>query len=147
MMPNLERKLCFITPWCTNAQAKSMGMGAMSLLMPRSESMMMFAPSSTSFTTLFNRSSSARSSPLFPSLATYSALTDLDLKSSCSINLILSRSSLEMMGFWMFSFFACAGMTSKIFASLPTDMEVSVTISSRIPSSGGLVTCANNCLK
>ena len=62
------------------------------------------------------------------------------LKSLCSINLILSKSSLEITGFCMLNFFACLGETSNKLNSLPMVKLVSVTISSRIPSNGGLVT-------
>ena len=54
--------------------------------------------------------------------------------------LILSKSSFEIIGLLIFSFLACFEFISKTLKSLPKPRLVSVTISSLIPSSGGLVT-------
>ena len=41
----------------------------------------------------------------------------------------------------------CSGEVSRRFPSQPIVVIIEVMISSRIASSGGLVTCANSCLK
>ena len=62
------------------------------------------------------------------------------LKSSVSKYLILSKSSFDITGFCIDSFFACSGLISKRLNSGPRLRLMSVTISSLIPSSGGFVT-------
>ena len=76
---------------------------------------------STFFSTSSTNFSNASSRPLWPLESLYRALTDADLKSLCLMYLILSRSSLEIMGFWILSFFACLAFISKILKSLPMD--------------------------
>ena len=56
------------------------------------------------------------------------------------MNLILSKSSFEIIGLLIFNFFEWSDTISYKLKSLPNPKLVSVTISSRIPSSGGFVT-------
>ena len=42
---------------------------------------------------------------------------------------------------------ACSGVSSSRLRSEPTPVDTLITIASRIGSIGGLVTCANSCLK
>ena len=70
----------------------------------------------------------------------YNIGISIDLKLEWLIFLILSRSLLEITGFWIFSFLQCSELIANIFLSSPMAKLISVIISSRIPSSGGLVT-------
>ncbi len=85
---------------------------------------------------LFNDSSI----PLWPLFLLYKVKTDAALKFECSMYLILSRSSFEIIGLLIVKFIACFSDKSNKLHPLPIDKLVSVIISSLIPSSGGFVT-------
>ena len=58
-----------------------------------------------------------------------------------------SSSWLRSIGWRMNSWCACSGDSVSRFTSAPTDVARLITTDSRIGSIGGLVTCANSCLK
>ena len=74
----------------------------------------MLYPESTLSSTSVTSLSNAFSKPLCPLVILYNALTEAALKSLCFMYLILSRSSLEIIGLLILSFFACKGTMSKI---------------------------------
>ena len=61
--------------------------------------------------------------------------------------LIFNRSVLVKIGLLTFRTLQFFGVSSRMLPSVPMYTVVEVTISSRIASMGGLVTCANSCLK
>jgi hypothetical protein len=68
-------------------------------------------------------------------------------RASRSMRTILASSSLSSTGNGSRSLRACAGVSESRFGSGPIAPPIDVTSSSRIASSGGLVTCANICVK
>ena len=60
---------------------------------------------------------------------------------------IFSSSALEITGDGSATWWAASGPGSSRLASGPMDRSVAMMISSRIASTGGLVTCAKSCLK
>ncbi|MNW62835.1 hypothetical protein D3C74_409900 [compost metagenome] len=66
---------------------------------------------------------------------------------SRSTRRIFASSSLSSTGKGRISLRACSGLSSRRFGSGPIAPPIDVTSSSRIASSGGLVTCANICVK
>ena len=120
--------------------AKSAGIGAISLVTPLSDKMIILASFSTAFSASVRIVSKAISRPFIPFSIGYSIEIETALKSGWLIFFILSRSSFDITGFCILNFLACCGMISKIFLSPPIAKLMSVIISSRIPSNGGLVT-------
>ena len=60
---------------------------------------------------------------------------------------IFSSSAFEMTGEGIATWWAASGPGSRRLASGPIERSVAMISSSRIASTGGLVTCANSCLK
>ena len=69
------------------------------------------------------------------------------LKTSESTWRRFSSSWLRRIGVFIASWQACCGVSSSRLRSEPTPVDTLITIASRIGSIGGLVTCANSCLK
>ena len=68
-------------------------------------------------------------------------------KTDVSTSRRVSSSWLRRIGWSMTSWWACSGVSSSRLRSAPTPVPSDITIDSRIGSIGGLVTCANSCLK
>ena len=64
-----------------------------------------------------------------------------------SISLIFASSALRRIGSDTLSCLHCPGVSSNRLPSDPTNASTEVTSSSRMASSGGLLTWANSCLK
>jgi hypothetical protein len=58
-----------------------------------------------------------------------------------------SRSRFVRMGCGNFNVWQFSGVSTRMLRSVPIKLTSDITISSRMGSIGGLVTCANNCLK
>ena len=122
-------------------------MGAWSLSTPRSDRMMMEYPSSTARAARSHNSSMARFSEPSPTRTSNRAGMVMVLMPSTSRALIFSSSALVTTGSFSLSWRQCSGVSSNRLRCRPTKLMVEVTSSSRIASRGGLVTCANICLK
>ena len=92
-------------------------------------------------------SSSACSSPLAPSEASNNVGIVTERNWPCATWRSLASSSLVMMGVESSMRWQLSGVGSSRLPSGPIVVMAEVTISSRIQSMGGLVTCANSCLK
>ena len=117
----------------------------------RSDSTMMRVPCSMASDACWQIRSSADRSPSPPSATRYSPESTLACRPgrvpSSLMWMILASSSLSMIGNGSDSWRQLSGPGSSRLASGPTDDDTAVTTSSRIASSGGLVTCAKSCLK
>ena len=126
-------------------------MGASTSSLLRSLSTITRAPSSMALLTLARTASSARFIARPPPATRYRPLTTTARNSgkvpSSSMWMILARSSLSMTGNGSANWRQLSGPGASRFASGPTDELTAVTTSSRMASSGGLVTCANSCWK
>ena len=69
------------------------------------------------------------------------------LNPSTFMDLIFKRSVFVKIGFSIFNAWQFSAFSSSRLPASPIYTVVEVTTSSRIASIGGLVTCANNCLK
>ena len=147
--------------WCTAAVSSSEGMGAQSAVELRSERTMTFAPSAMASETRRRTSSMALRSdsppaavgaPAWPAWRTSNSPSMAKaLKpgvSPYSLTYIsLARSSRSMTGSGSKIWRHRPHRASSRFASGPIVAASDVTSSSRMASSGGFVTCANNWLK
>ena len=138
--------------WCTELNNSSDGIGACSASESRSERIRKLTPSSIAASTSRKISPSLRSRPAPPSPTRYKPRTVREQKmprkdGSASTWMILASSSLSITGKSRINLRACSGAASRRLGSGPMAPAMDVTSSSRIASSGGLVTWANICLK
>ena len=137
--------------WWTAAVISSDGIGAFSARACRSESTMIRAPSEIAADTSSQISSSRRASAAPPPCTSYRPretwVTKPGRSPSRLMCRILTSSSLVITGNGSTTWRHEAGVGSSRLASGPIVLESEVTSSSRIASSGGLVTCANSWLK
>ena len=107
----------------------------------------MVAPASTAAEASSRTLCNASLRPTGPSLRLNKVLMVLLSKPVILQRLILSSSEAVSVGVSSLSIRACNAVSPKRLTSLPKSDSVLITTSSRIASMGGLVTCANNCLK
>ena len=145
-IPTLVRVPSLIRWWCTPAVASKLGIGAFFESTPRSERIRIEQPSSIARDAASHSSSIAlRIKPA--ELGSNSVDNVLARMPLTSIALIFSISSLVRTGSVIVSWRECSGVSSNRFCSQPIIALVDVTSSSRIASSGGLLTWAKSCLK
>ena len=111
---------------------------------------MKLTPSATAASTSAKISSSRASSASPPPLTLYRPRMMVDRKpsdGSLATCTILASWSLSITGNGRISLRACPGPSSSRLGSGPIAPPIAVTSSSRMASSGGLVTCANICVK
>ncbi len=137
--------------WCTDETRSSDGIGHRSLLESRSDSTMILAPLRIASETSDLISSSRRCRPSPPSATGNRPRTTWGTKPGMSPSSLtwtsLARSSLSMIGEDSAIWRQLAGRGSSRLPSGPIELPRLVTSSSRIASSGGLVTCAKSCEK
>ncbi len=85
--------------------------------------------------------------PAAPSLAGNTSEIVFATRPCCRSDLILAHSAFVITGVSSRRSRHCCGVESSRFPSRPIVVIIEVMISSRIASSGGLVTCAKSCLK
>ena len=149
--PTLVRWRSRIRWWCTALVSSSEGIGAYTESLLRSLNTMMRAPSSMKSLTLLRMSSIAVRKPCAPSLTRYKPFTTTlrrcGMVPSSSMWMILASSSLSIIGNGNANWRQLSALAANRLASGPRVEPTEVTTSSRMASSGGLVTWANNCLK
>ncbi len=137
--------------WCTAPVNRSDGTGAYTSSLLRSDNTRMRAPDEIAAEASSRTRSSATRRPSPPSATRYNPL--MTVHSRCGMLpsslmwMILARSSLSRIGNGNVNWRQLSGPGDRRFASGPTLVPTEVTTSSRMASSGGLVTCANNCWK
>ncbi len=151
MSPAMVRSFWRTRWWCTAEVSSSDGIGALSASESRSDSTMKRLPSAMCAETSAQISRRRASSAAPPPSTSYRPETLAAEKPGRSPSLltyrILASSSLSMTGNGRTSWRQCAGVASRMLTSGPMRLDSEVTSSSRIASSGGLVTCAKSCEK
>ena len=122
-------------------------MGACSASMSRSDRMMIVHPSATAADAASQRASMALFSAPGPSAGLKTEGNVADLAYPSSMARIFASSALVRTGRWSLSWRHCWGVSSNRLPSQPMNDSTEVTSSSRMASRGGLLTCANSCLK
>ncbi len=137
--------------WCTAAQSSSDGIGARWASLSRSDSTMNRLPCRITASTSLKISWSRRSSAAPPPATGYRPETRTPAKPQKSPSSLMCRillsSSLSMTGNGSTTWRQWPASGSRRLPSGPMMLDSDVTISSRIASSGGLVTCAKSCVK
>ena len=137
--------------WCTAETSSSDGIGAIRWSESRSDSTSVRAPAAIASDASRRTRSIADASASAPPSTSYSPERTLQAKPGRSPSSLmwmsLASSSLSMTGYGSLRWRQDAGPGARRLRSGPMIRAMQVTSSSRIASSGGLVTCAKFCLK